>query len=132
MKKKILIVDDDEDFIHAIGGVLENAGYKYLGITSEAKAIETVQDMRPHLILLDAMMEDIASGFRFAHQLRRMEAIDGRKRIPILMISSFEKVTDLKLDSRIGTDLLPVDDFLNKPVEPETLVLRIENLIDET
>lgn len=128
MALKILMIDDDSDFRNAIKAVLEKEGYTVEESDSARKGLKKLQTFKPDLILLDAMMEDLSAGFRFARSLRGMEPSLGRH-IPVIMITSVQQVTDLHFRERLGTDLLPVDDFLEKPVEPRALLKKVGSVL---
>ena len=74
MKQRILIIDDDRDFTFAVKVILENAGYDCDTVHSIKEGVAFLKNGQPALILLDIMLEDIASGFRFAKWLRDREA----------------------------------------------------------
>jgi len=126
MTKKILMIDDDPDFLLAMKTILEKANYECLEAHSANQGLQLVCDVNPDLIILDVMMEDISSGFRFAKELKKNE----RKRVPILMVTSVQKRTNLHFQKRVGTPLLPVDAFLEKPVDPKTLLEQVEAMIE--
>jgi CheY-like chemotaxis protein len=130
MREKILIVDDDPDFVSAITIVLERAGFHCVDTPNARLGLEKVDIVKPDLIILDVMMEDISAGFRFANTLRARERHMSAKQVPIIMITNVQKLTDLAFEERVGTQLLPVDVFLDKPVEPEILVKKVEKLLN--
>lgn len=127
--KKILAIDDDPDIHEYFATVLSTAGYTCFRADNMRQGITMVPEVQPDLIILDVMMEDISAGFRFAKELRSAEAAGSVKPIPILMVTAVEKVTDLTFHDRIGTDALPVDGFLEKPVEPDVLLRKVSETI---
>jgi acetate kinase len=127
--KKILAIDDDPDIHEYFMAVLGQAGYTYFRADTMRQGIRMVPEVRPDLILLDVMIEDISAGFRFARELRSAEAGSRARPTPILMVTGVEKVTDLTFHDRVGTDQLPVDGFLEKPVEPRILLKKVSELI---
>jgi CheY-like chemotaxis protein len=127
--KKILTVDDNPDIRETIVAILETEDYEVYQAETMRDGIELVAEVRPDLILLDVMMEDISAGFRFAKELRAAEDKRGGKRIPILMVTGLESVTDLKIQHRVGTDALPVDGYLEKPIDPELLLKKVKELL---
>jgi len=128
MNNRILLVDDDPDFISAVKIILENAGYDCYTAHSAKEGIQLVQQIKPNLILLDIMMEDISAGFRFVRELRQVKDKVAKNSIPILIISSIQKVTGFNLKERVGSPICPADDFLEKPVEPEILLKQIRKM----
>jgi acetate kinase len=129
--KKILTIDDDPDFQSALKTILEKADYEVLQANSMRQGIEMLSNTRPDLILLDVMMEDISAGFRFAKELKNAEREREQRHVPILMVTSVQKVTSLNFEDRVGTDSLPVDGFLEKPIEPQVLIERIREALAE-
>ena len=129
MAKKILLVDDDSDFQSAVKIVLEKSGYQCIESRSAKQGLQLYSKEHPDLILLDVMMEDIGSGFRFAKKVRDMENRTAKAHTPILMVSSIQKLTDLDFAERLGTSLLPVDSFLDKPVETDMLLQKIRTML---
>ncbi len=127
--RRILTVDDNPDMRETIAAVLETEGYRVYQAATMREGIEVAAQVLPDLILLDVMMEDISAGFRFAKELREAEKARGGRRIPILLVTGVETVTDLKFRDRVGTDTLPVDGFLEKPVDPDLLLEKVKALL---
>jgi DNA-binding response OmpR family regulator len=82
-----------------------------------------VASFQPNLIMLDVMMEQQDDGIALAQQLRR----EGCK-TPILMLTNVSKVTGFKFQK--DGDVVPVDDFQEKPIEPAVLVRKVRALLD--
>ena len=131
MTRTIAIIDDDPDFRSAVRIVLETASYACVEASTMREGLDLVARVAPDLIVLDVMMEDISSGFRFAKQLREQEAFAADGHTPILVVTSVQNLTRLHFEDRKGTHLLPVDTFLNKPVQPEVLLKQVNDLIEK-
>jgi acetate kinase len=129
--KRILIIDDDPDIRAAVNAILDSAGYDCFEAGTMKEGVGKVSGVRPDLILLDVMMEDISAGFRFARELRLAERKDPGRRTPIVMLTGVERLTNLKFQHRVGTDELPVDVFLEKPVEPGILLAKVRELLPD-
>jgi len=127
-KKKILIIDDDVDFIDLNKAVLENSGFEVVTAFSGREGMDKVTFEWPDLILLDLMMEKYDTGFGFAKQLK---ADPRYKDIPILMISSVAGETGYDFSQDLDGYWMKTDDFVKKPVPPEELVKRINSLIEK-
>lgn len=127
-KKKILIIDDDVDFIDLNKAVLENSGFDVVTAFSGREGMDKVKFDAPDLILLDLMMEKYDTGFGFSKQLK---ADPRYKDIPILMISSVAGETGFDFSQDLDGYWMKTDDFLNKPVPPEELVKRINSLLEK-
>ncbi|MFC1568709.1 response regulator transcription factor [bacterium] len=119
---KILIVDDDTDFVEAVRIVLEKNGYEVISAHSREQGMQTFQDVNPDMMILDVMMDSPDDGFTMAHDIRKKGFTK-----PILMLSSVSKVTGMNFDK--DSDLVPVDAFEEKPISPEKLISQIKELL---
>ena len=131
---KILVVDDDPDIVESIRLVLESAGYQVESAGTIEEGFEKVESWRPDLILLDIMMPDGTEGFHFVWKLRNQYP-DEVKDTPILVLSAIHSTTRLRFypEQSDGTyepgEYLPVQGFIDKPVEPSTLLKEIEKVL---
>lgn len=132
MKKKILIIDDDCDFVTITKAVFETRPYECSYAYSASEGLEKIKEISPDLLILDIMMEDISSGFKIVSELR-MAKKDSEyfpySKIPILIVTNVQKVTRLKFKEKLGTPIMPVSDFIEKPIGPLELLAKVENLI---
>lgn len=127
---KILIVDDDPDIVLAVRMVLESADHEVIEASSGQKGIEMIRIEHPDLIILDVMMETKTEGFQLALKLRSpdptSEFID-YKDIPILMLTAIHSTTPLRFEPDI--DYLPVELFVDKPIDPDDLLGKVDWLL---
>jgi CheY-like chemotaxis protein len=124
--EKILIIDDDEDLVHALRLPLEAAGYKVSRAANGSEGLQKVKEVNPDLIILDAMMDTITEGFHVSLTLRSPDPASKYKeysRIPILMLTSIHATTSLRFGP--DKDYLPVDAFIEKPIEPADLLKKV-------
>ncbi len=119
MPKKILIIDDDIDLVEAMRLTLETAGFEVIDAQDGAKGLEMARSQHPDLILLDVMMGTQDEGFHVAYQMRQDEAL---KNIPIIMLTAVGQETGFTFNKEKDEDFLPVDEFLEKPVDPQKLI----------
>ena len=126
-KAKILLVDNDVDFVDMNKAVLEHQGYEVITAYSGKEGIETVKLERPDAIVLDLMMEKHDSGFTFAKNLKTDPNL---KHIPILMLTSVAEATGFKFSLEEDGYWMKTDDFADKPLLPKELVERIETLLE--
>jgi len=127
-KKKILIVDDDVDFVEAISSFLTETGYTVLKAYNGKEGLQLAKVERPDLIIMDIMMTERTEGFFVIQEIRRA---DDLKSVPIIVISSlYEKIPDFKIS--FEKEWLPYDEFLLKPVELYKLRGKIEEFIGST
>ena len=129
-KPKILVVDDDYRIVKLIEITLKQMGYEvYLGSNGQ-EAVDMAREYVPDLIILDVMMETTTAGFQVSLQLRspdpKSEYAEFRH-VPILMLTAIHTTTSL----RFGPDeaYLPVDDFVEKPIDPDVLLEKVKRLI---
>lgn len=129
-EKHILIVEDDADFIIFSKLVLETQGFKVSFAATKMEAIRQIIRLGPDLIILDVMLNKMSDGFDLA---RKLKNADEYKNIPIFILTSVGDMTGFKLSSQAGDDVwLPVNDYAEKPIEPEELIDRVEKLLSNT
>ncbi len=128
---KILIIDDDPDIVTAVHMVLENAGHQVLDAANGKEGVKVIKEDRPNLIILDVMMDTATEGFQFALKLRNPDPASDYaefKDIPILMLTAIHSTTPLKFEPDI--EYLPVELFVDKPIDPDDLLGKVEWLLE--
>ena len=132
--EKILIIDDDDDLVQAMRLPLESAGYQVSRAASGDEGLKKVKQVNPDLIILDVMMDTTTAGFQVSLALRKAEPSSeyaAYRHIPILMITAIHTTTPLRFGP--DKDYLPVDAFIEKPIEPEVLLKQVrEHLVKQT
>lgn len=118
---KIAIIDDDPDILDASSLVLQSKGYEVVTATNPDDGYKLIKEQNPSLIILDVMMNEPDDGFFLAQKLRR-EKID----IPIIMYTSVSKTLGLEFTAG---EMIPVDDFVEKPISPDALIQKVEKLL---
>lgn len=130
-QKRILLVDDDPDQRLTLRLPLEANGYQVFEAESFAAGLEAVQEAKPDLIILDVMMDTTTAGFQFAlsiHSTDPDSEFKEFKNIPIIMLTAIHSTTPLRFAP--DADYLPVQDFLEKPVEPDILLKTVAKYLD--
>lgn len=127
---KILVVDDDPDIALATRMALENAGHDVIEARNPAEGLEKVKSDTPDLMVLDVMMDTTTAGFQMALTLRNKAADSEYKEyreIPIIILTSIHSTTNV----RFGPDdeYLPVDAFIDKPIDPEPFIAKVNELL---
>ncbi|RKY89834.1 response regulator [candidate division KSB1 bacterium] len=128
-KPKILLVDDDIDFIEMNKAVLENNGYEVVSAFSAREGLDKVKVEMPDVIVLDLMMERFDSGFSFTKEIKSDPVF---KNIPILMLTAVAEKTGYKFSQELDSYWMKTDDFADKPIKPSTLLERIKKLLERT
>lgn len=114
---KIMIVDDDPQFLYLLGQKLDMArGYKKVVCTGGQDALDKIPKEKPDLILLDVMMPDI-DGFEVCQKIKSMP---GMRFTSIIFVTAKRETED-----KIKGGMLGADDYITKPVDPNELLRRI-------
>lgn len=119
---RILIVDDDPDIVEASQLFLEREGHQIDVAYCRPDGMTKVDSFKPELLILDVMMERPDDGFVMAQDLRRKG-----NQLPILMLTSVASASGLAFGR--DDEMVPVDAFVPKPVEPATLVQTVAKLL---
>ena len=129
-KGKILLVDDDPDLVEAMRLVLEGNGYDCVHASNGTRAIEAIPKEKPDLMVLDVMMDDLTEGFHVAYRIRKPDpGLEPFQHMPIIMLTAIGQRTGMKFDKQTDADYLPVEEFMEKPVQPKELLAKVEHLL---
>jgi two-component system response regulator MtrA len=130
--KKLLMIDDDVNLVSVFRLVCETKGYEFHSAGSAVEGLAAIERLEPDLIILDVIMEDFVAGFRVVSELRADPASRYARfsRVPIIMLTSVTSKTQLDFAERVGTALLPVDAFVEKPVKPSEMLATIESVLE--
>ena len=121
-RAKILLIDDDPDFVEATKVVLESRPYEIITALGGEEGLKKAREEKPDLVLLDVIMPDI-NGFQVCQQLKKDLQLS---QIPVIMITSFsEKYRETSIGVSQGLSL-EAEDFVDKPVAPAELLIRVE------
>lgn len=127
--KRILIVDDDVDFIAASRVALEASGFEVLSANDSRHGVETARSEMPDLIVMDLMMEKLYAGFSAVEALASHEET---KAIPIIMVTGVTTETGFRIDSEgQRPQWLKVLEFVNKPVDPVELAKKAQAILEQ-
>jgi len=125
MPKKILIVDDDPDLVEAVTMILESKNYEVAAAYGGIEGLQKARTENPDLIVLDVMMPD-KDGYVVCKELKADPELSN---IPILLLTAVvSKIATSRYTQQMGLET-EADDYIDKPVEPEVLVKRIETLL---
>ncbi len=133
IREKVLIVDDDPDLVVVLRQILEKAGYRVSSASDAQAGLWTVEQQRPDLILLDIMMPNSTEGFDFMWRLRQ-HAEGYYQDVPVIVISALAQRTGLRFYPESAGSYpaganVPVQDFLDKPVDPAHLLEKVEKAL---
>ena len=126
----ILIIDDDLDIIDSLKMVLESNDHQVSVKTDTDNLLETIRQTSPDLIILDIIFpEDPNAGFMAARELHKNDEV---KHIPVLLLSAVNQQSNMSFgfsETDISEDFMPVKGFIEKPVEPATLLSKVNELL---
>ncbi|HGE71310.1 TPA: NADH oxidoreductase (quinone) subunit F [Candidatus Poribacteria bacterium] len=121
---KILVVDDDPDFVEITRFILESNNYKVIGASNGSEGIAKAKEEEPDLIISDIMMSSVLDGLDMSWKMQEDEKL---KHIPIIMVTS---IANTDYASLFPTDqYIHVDEFLFKPVPPDKLLDAVKRML---
>jgi len=125
IKNKVLLVDDDRDFLMATKLILEKNGYEVFLAESGQSGIEMIQSIAPDLAIVDMMMETWGEGFNVISEVRSMET---GKDMPLIILSGVDLQGPYQ-SFEPSDDFPKVDMILHKPVKADDLIQHVKNLL---
>ncbi len=126
MAKKVLMIDDDPEFVDATTNLLEAKGFDVESASNGKDGFEKAKAVNPDIILLDVMMTTESEGFDVARAMHKEESL---KTTPVIIISGIRKEMNLPFGFEPDEDWLPVKAVLEKPIKPDLLLSTIEENI---
>ena len=121
-KAKVLLIDDDVDFIEATKIVLESKPYDVIIAYEGAEGLQKAKEENPDLIILDVIMP-VKDGFTAADELKKDPELS---KIPVIMLTAYAgmgSTTSVPVSRGLTLD---AEDYIDKPVKPEELLKRVE------
>ena len=122
---KVLLIDDDPDFVEATRIVLESKPYEVIVAYDGDDGLRKARDESPDLIILDVIMP-VKDGFSTAEQLKKDA---GLKNIPIIMLTSYAEKGSGSSIAMSGGLAMETEDYIDKPVTPEELLKKVEKYL---
>ena len=121
---RILVVDDDPDFVLVCRTILEEAGYTVLEAANGRTALEITRKDTPDLVLLDVMMRTTLEGVDVSKEL---DSDPELKQVPVIMVSSIA-TTEYAMDFP-SDEAMPIEAWISKPIQPTVLLRVIERFL---
>ena len=122
---KVLLIDDDPDFVEATRIVLESKPYEVIVSYDGDDGLRKAREESPDLIILDVIMP-VKDGFSTAEQLKKDA---GLKNIPIIMLTSYAEKGSGSSIAMSGGLAMETEDYIDKPVSPEELLKKVEKYL---
>ena len=121
---KILVVDDDPDFVEIMRTILEAHHYTVVTAANGEQGLAQVKAQHPDLMLLDIMMSTVLDGLDVSEKLAQDPAA---RYMPVILVSSIAETPHAQL---FPMDEQPhMDAWLSKPVDPQTLLAKVAELL---
>lgn len=121
---RILVVDDDPDFVEMTRLVLERAGHQVLAANSGDEGYTRARAERPDLMILDVIMDSVLDGVSTSQRVHDDPELRG---LPVIMVTSIANTDYAEL---FPTDeYIHIDAFLSKPVTPASLLRQVDRLL---
>jgi DNA-binding response OmpR family regulator len=126
-QKRLIIIDDDPDFVSGIKSTLEKADYKVDAAYNPKDGFQALQTGQYDLLLLDIMMGRGAEGIALARKISKDAKL---RKMPVLIITGVrEQIAFLFPGQAVHPNFVDVDELLEKPVEPKLLLEKVEALL---
>jgi two-component system, OmpR family, response regulator len=125
MKKTVLIVDDDMDYLFQMQLKVQQFGFNTITAESQSEAEKIIETMKPDLAILDLMMESDDSGFILSYKIKKKYPD-----VPIIIATAVTAETGMSFDVR-GDDSrwIKADLFLDKGIRADQLQREIKKLL---
>ena len=126
-RKRLLIIDDDPDFVAGIRSILEGANYEVEAVHNPKDGFQALVSKPPDLLLLDIMMGRGAEGVALARKIRKESKLAD---LPVLIITGLrEQIAFLFPGQPVHPHFVETDELLEKPVEPKLLLDKVSALL---
>ena len=121
-KKKVLVIDDEGDFLKVMRLRLEASAFEVITLDSGERAMQVAKSERPDLILLDVVMP----GKNGSDVCRELKADEATRGIPIIIFTAHYPEEE---GIKTGARWIGADDYMLKPFDSAALLVKIEALI---
>ena len=127
MTKKVLMIDDDPDFVSGIRSILMTANFEVDVAYTPKDGLQALQTKPYDILLLDIMMGRGAEGIMIARKLRKDPKL---RELPVLIITGMrEQIAFLFPGEPVHPRFVEIDELVEKPVEPKLLLEKVNSLI---
>ena len=124
----VMLVDDNVAFLDVVEPLIQTRGYRVVCCTGPTEALEKMQAERPHVVITDVMMTALDSGFSFARRIKEDPRFAG---VSVIIVTAMSSRRGFDFAPRTPEELtaMHADAYLNKPVDPEVLLGKIEEVL---
>ena len=125
-KKTVIVIDDDPDILEATRVILEGAGFAVETAATGKEGLDRIRRGGIDCILLDVIMARDTEGFQIAQDLK---ADAKTANLPIVLLTSVLQKTGFEFSPETDKDYMPVEAFLEKPVDPKRLIETVRSVM---
>jgi DNA-binding response OmpR family regulator len=118
---RVVCIEDDPEMIDLMRLILSREGFEVIGAASGMQGLQLIEDLQPHLVLLDLMMPDM-DGWEV---YQRMKANPLIKNIPVIVVTARAQ----SIDKVLGLHIAKVDDYITKPFGPAELLRSVSKVL---
>ncbi len=122
---KLLLIDEDVDFIQSTSLILESNGFQLISATSGISGVLLAIEKRPDVVVINVMFGKSDDGFTFVKKIRK----ELGQQLPIVLLSSVKEKTGYASNFEEYPDFLMVNKFIEKPVSPASLMASIKEVM---
>jgi two-component system alkaline phosphatase synthesis response regulator PhoP len=127
--KRVLVIDDDDDFRSVVSTLLNAEGYQVDEATSGREGLARLEAVHPDLVIVDVMMESAAEGYGVSQALRFQPRYQELQDVPILMISSIQESPDEIYARASEVGMIRPDRYLTKPLDVPRFLQTVRQLV---
>jgi DNA-binding response OmpR family regulator len=113
---KVLVIDDDQDFVASVRAVLEAEGYAVASASSGREGVALISAADPDVVICDVMMETTTEGYAVSGAVK-MRAMTGGDAVPFIMVSSIQSSPDELFGRSEELGAIRPDAYLTKPLD---------------
>jgi DNA-binding response OmpR family regulator len=118
---RVVCIEDEPEMIDLVRLILSRKGFEVIGASNGQEGLDTVERLRPDVVLLDLMMPDM-DGWEVYQRMKANTAIN---RIPVIVVTAKAQ----SIDKMLGLHIAKVDDYITKPFGPVELLASIERVL---
>jgi CheY-like chemotaxis protein len=130
--RRILIIDDDADYVASLTALLESRGYGVASARSGKDGLEQLHVRTPDLIVLDVMMEHDSAGYEVNQAVKFAAVFEGYHHVPIIMVSSIPLDPATRFQMAGEVDMITPNRYLTKPIDIPRFLACVRELLGET
>ncbi len=122
MKKKILVIDDSEELLYLTNRLLQSKGYEVTTLAEGARALATIKENQPDLIILDMILPD-KDGIEICKELREHPLLNA---IPVILTTGHM----IETEQLVSFETIGANDYLLKPFDIDDLLLKVDKWLE--